>query len=547
MGPSDKLVRHFRQILLWPLHLMPIRAGGQIQKHWELLEQQPGDSPWREVADEFTGDPDAFKERHYGEFVSFLPYVQRFLYGEVRRSGRGREEIGSPMRVFRRNDVAAVRLIGKPNDAPRTLQIAHIDLYFFYDTDVVLLNVELYADGLALREVQDTLYRFGRAYPAAWDEGGRAMSCAHRVEWVGRSGEVLAVSDFERREKYLAAVCSQLAPRIASHWAFLLDPLVHDQSEESGAMRFRLIEYHRMPVMAYLAMEDPAVLSRSDFVRLGLVTETGADGALPYSDRHCADFEQRYCYDRFWTEDGAGPRTRFMCCGHALVTVGDARAMLFSCGERGVLAQFRHQHFLLFLIAHLQKAALLMFSDRLVDALNRLDIQDAESVRRFKRVIRQNFEMFLRFTHRYWFHELSEQAQIKALFHMCTEHLRTDVLYEEVKQEITDMSAYLDSDSLRRQANTVVRLTVVTTFGLIGTVATGFLGMNLIAEAESPLSLKLLYFALVLIPTIWLTLYTITKSKRLSDFLEALSDERMSARSKLGAFLAVWRSQPPRR
>lgn len=547
MGPPDKLVRHFRQILLWPLHLMPVRAGGQIQKHWELLEQQGEDSPWREVADEFTGDPGEFKERHYGEFVSFLPYVQRFLYGEVRRSRRGREEIGSPMRVFRRDDVAAVRLTAQPNDPPRTLRVAHVDLYFFYDTDVVLLNVELYADRLALHEVQDTLYRFGRAYPAAWADDGQAMHCAHRVEWLGRTGEVLAVSDFELREEYLASVCSQLAPRISSHWTFLLRPLVLDQSEETGAMRFRLIEYHRMPVMAYLAMEDPAALSRSDFVRLGLVTEAGADQALPYSDRHCADFEQRYCYDRFWTEDGTGPRTRFMCCGHALVTVGDARALLFSCGERGVLAQFRHQHYLLFMIAHLQKAALLMFSDRLVEALNRLDIQDADSVRRFKRVIRQNFEMFLRFTHRYWFHELSEQAQIKALFHMCTEHLRTDALYEEVKQEITDMSAYLDSDSLRRQANTVVRLTVVTTFGLIGTVVTGFLGMNLIAAAESPWSLKLLYFALVLIPTTWLTLYTIIKSKRLSDFLEALSDERLSARNKLGAFLAVWRPRPPGR
>src|SRR5262245_57495203 len=505
MGAADKVVRHFRQILLWPLHLMPVRAGGEIQKHWELLEQAE-DTPWREVCDEFTGDPGEFKERHYGEFVSFLPYVQRFLYGEVKRRGREREAIGSPMRVFRRDDVAALRLVARPGDAPRILHIAHIDLYFFYDTDVVLLNVELYADGLALREVQDTLYRVGRAYPAAWDDDGQPMHCAHRAEWLGRNGEVLAVSDFERRDKYLAAVCSQLAPRIASHWAFLLRPLVHDQSDEAGAMRFRLIEYHRMPVMAYLAMEDPAALSRSDFVRLGLITEAGADGALPYSDRHCADFEQTYCYDRFWSEAGSGPRTRFLCCGHALVTVGDARSPLFTSSERGVLSQFRHQHYLLFMIAHLQKAALLMFSDRLVEALNRLDILDAESVRRFKRVIRQNFEMFLRFTHRYWFHELSEQAQMKALFRMCTEHLGTEVLYEEVKQEITDMSAYLDSDSLRRQANTVVRLTVVTTFGLIGTVVTGFLGMNLIAAAESSLSVKLGYFALVLIPTTWLTL-----------------------------------------
>ena len=55
-----------------------------------------------------------------------------------------------------------------------------------------------------------------------------------------------------------------------------------------------------------------------------------------------------------------------------------------------------------------------------------------------------------------------------------------------------------------------------------------------------------MYFALVLIPTTWLTLYTIIKSKRLSDFLEALSDERLSARQKLGAFLDVWRPPAPR-
>ena len=83
-----------------------------------------------------------------------------------------------------------------------------------------------------------------------------------------------------------------------------------------------------------------------------------------------------------------------------------------------MLAQFRHQHFLLFLIAHFQKAALLMLSDRLVDALETLEVGDPESVKRFKRAIRQRFEIFLRFTHRYWFHEISDQAQAKALFNL---------------------------------------------------------------------------------------------------------------------------------
>ena len=65
-------------------------------------------------------------------------------------------------------------------------------------------------------------------------------------------------------------------------------------------------------------------------------------------------------------------------------------------------------------------------------------------------------------------------------------------------------------------------------------------------SADNPLGTKLLYFALVLIPTTWLTLYTIIKSKRLSDFLEALSDERLSTRQKLGSFLDVWRTRRPR-
>ena len=158
-----------------------------------------------------------------------------------------------------------------------------------------------------------------------------------------------------------------------------------------------------------------------------------------------------------------------------------------------------------------------------------------------ERDIRANFEGFLRFTHRYWFHEVAEQAQARALFHMSSTHLGLDPLYAEVKERMTDMNEYLDADSLRRQANTVVRLTVVTIIGLIGTITTGFLGMNLIAEADASWPRKIMLAALVLIPTTLLTLYTMSKSKALSDFLDALSDERLTLWQKVKAFGAVWR------
>jgi hypothetical protein len=87
----------------------------------------------------------------------------------------------------------------------------------------------------------------------------------------------------------------------------------------------------------------------------------------------------------------------------------------------------------------------------------------------------------------------------------------------------------------------VVRLTVVTAFGLVGTVATGFLGMNLYSLSDLATWEKIAVFIVVFIPVTLLTLYTIVKSKRLSDFLEALSDERLPVRAKIGSFLDVWR------
>jgi hypothetical protein len=319
--------------------------------------------------------------------------------------------------------------------------------------------------------------------------------------------------------------------------------MVPHHSDRSGALRYRPIEFHRMPVLGYLAVDDPRRLTRADFVRVGLVTRPGPADTLPFAPRHLADFEARVCYDRYWDDAGDGG-TRYLCSGESFMMVGDAGDRYFADRETGLLAHFRHQHFLLFLLAHFHRAALVIFSDRLVDALNRLDIQDAESVKRFKRAIRYLKEMFLRFTHRYWFHEVSDQAQAKALYRMCHEALGTDRLFAEVREEIEDMTEYLGSDSLRRQANMVIRLTVVTVVGLIGTISTGLLGMNLIAAADQRLSIKLLYFLLVLVPTIALTAFSIAKSKPLADFLEALSDERLPARAKLRALAAVWR---PRR
>ncbi|HEY1147631.1 MAG TPA: hypothetical protein VGF27_03615, partial [Pseudoduganella sp.] len=64
------------------------------------------------------------------------------------------------------------------------------------------------------------------------------------------------------------------------------------------------------------------------------------------------------------------------------------------------------------------------------------------------------------------------------------------------------------------------------------------------AEADAPMSRRLWIFGATFLITTVLTTYTMVKSKRLSDLLDALSDERLSAWTKLKALAAVWAKGP---
>jgi hypothetical protein len=523
------LIRHFRQVVLWPLQLMPIKPGQPVQRHWQVLEQAGASSPWHELRDELNVESREIRERYYKEFVTFLPYVQRFIYGSVagqEAAGRGGER---SMRVFHREDVARVR-VTFDDAASMTFDVDEVALYFFLDADVAILAVELRANDIPLDRAQDMVFRFGRAYPAWWTSSGEGGNCLRRVEWLDPADTVLAASDYGEKQNYLSHVAKYRTPYLAAHWQFLLKPLGLEYPGQSAELRYRQLEHYRMPIMVYFAVDDPAELTRADFVRLGLLTRPGPRESLPYSERSLERFEAEFCDDRFWARHGEhfSGDARLICTGVLLAVVGRHGDVFFDGRETGMLGQFKHQYFLLFLIAHFHKAALLSMSDELAVAMNRLEVGDTESVRQFKRTIRQSMEVFLRFTHRYWFHEVSNQELARAIFSRLSRHLGNDALYEEVRNEVDDMNDYLDTDSVRRQANTILRLTVVTVFGLIGTVATGFLGMNLLAAADEPFWWRALVFAVILALTGGITLYMVVKSKVLADFLDALSDERVS-------------------
>lgn len=79
---------------------------------------------------------------------------------------------------------------------------------------------------------------------------------------------------------------------------------------------------------------------------------------------------------------------------------------------------------------------------------------------------------------------------------------------------------------------------------MVGTVATGLLGMNLLAEAEAPISTRLTYFFVTTLITALLLLLAILKSKQLSDAMDVLADDQKSLRTRLSTLGKAWKRSP---
>src|SRR5262245_54444956 len=219
------MVRHFRHVVLWPLQLVSAKRNGAIERHDKVMQDIAPSGLWKLVEDEI-GSESGLQERHYREFVTFLPHVQRFLYGEGAGLLGQLEHGAAPLRTYRRSDITKVRLSLSATTAPVLCNVVHVDLIFLYDVDAAILACELSADELPLHTAEDIVYRFGRAYPPGWEATGEALHCPYLVEWLGDDGRVVGRSDYQDRQRYLAYVNERRAPCIAAHWSPLATKLI---------------------------------------------------------------------------------------------------------------------------------------------------------------------------------------------------------------------------------------------------------------------------------------------------------------------------------
>jgi hypothetical protein len=419
------IVERFHEILIWPLRLHA-DAGEWDNRPSELqrfAQELSKSGEWEEVSP-YGRLKDSSDSARYAEFVYFHPFIRSFLYPRLQGAD-------APMRVLAREDIQSVRVrLRNPDDGLREieLRVLRVHLYLF-QTGIGLLVVEVAADGIDLLDAEDLLDTFRRAY-APYFEGGRPGHCPFSVEWVKAAGGAIGDSysdakaqiDFSRRNRQ---------PPVSRHWQHLLDPLAPWPVAKPNGPSYSQIEDERIPVMAFLSFSDPALLTKGDFARLAFLDDAGPSGSLPCAAGALEDFESKHCYDRFWDATGEGwMKTRYLCSGYAFVVVGQDDPQFFTNGESGILSHFRHHYLQMGLVAHMHRASLLVFSQRLSAAVDKMRGHERSYAQ--VRTLQQDIADFVA---HFWFTEVSNQQQPRELFEWWSNLLGNRELYDRVLQE----------------------------------------------------------------------------------------------------------------
>lgn len=273
--------------------------------------------------------------------------------------------------------------------------------------------------------------------------------------------------------------------------------------------------------MSWIAVDDPVAISRGDWMRLCFADPPGTD-RLPYAERFMKNFERDFCYDRFWYRvydkpcdlpDSGDAASRILNCGYAFSYVGSAKDGYFMNEKNGTRPTFENIYVEMGLIAHFQKAALLSFSERLTDMVERVEapvekkgikqraidlchwlgyprstqvkikdqaikMPDAKDVQKF-------YDDFVEFTQVFWFDEISPQEQGREIFQKWREKLRIEELYCDVRQQLQDLVEYVELLNARKLSHASLRLnSIVFIFAVFSlaisilTLIAGLYGMN---------------------------------------------------------------------
>ena len=548
---SSTNVKELHQILLWPLRIVPGVTPKEIDKRLTL-------SHWKEVEDRLLRGR-GNSSLAYSEFVYFHPFAQQFLYGN-----KNKDENENDIKLYTQSNhdkaIKGARVYlygdnGKTN--PVELTFEHIHLYHFHKMSLFILAVEVSVEQeLSMEEAENFLDQFRRSYPPYWGQGNEAGHCPFLVELFStaqkREKELsnrVSVSNYWQKDAFMGSPYKHGQPSVSTHWQRIMEPLCFENpadDKDSAKIYCKHVVDDRIPHMAHLAIEYPLLLKKGDMIRLGLADASGTSDTLPYATAFLDNFEEKYCYDRFW-EGGRNMQewknTRYIITDYSFTAIGAWKKTTekhkdcseFCNPEYGILAHFRSHYFQMNLVAQMYRASLLSLADQLAETIRDLQSTDRGKKEEMRDRARDLQHQLLTFTHRYWFTEISNQLQGKELFTMILKNQQTENLYEQVKSASAELYEFQETDFQRETAISMSRLTVVATIGLIASLTLAVFSICNIPTAFKSFLENWPVALIVVIGAITLAaLVTLSFSKPLENIFNCLSEKK--SKSSVGWF-----------
>lgn len=468
----DIAVRDFSVTYLWPLRLTPDgklkklrESAGNSENDWLHAYRQwivTKDHRWHEIDDFYLdADRNLTQAARYSEFVYFHPYIHDILYKQGSKNGcriLGRRDIASA-RVQLRNDW------GNPDRPAWILDVEEVKLFLF-PTGVAILAVRVANPRAALEqedqsqpEAEPPVFQLADAldfldyarrvyHPFCFGSDPKAPGLVPvAFEWRGADGASIGgAANFGDARKFLDHCAEHRTMPVAEHWASILKPMALDDGRERSdknpdGLFYGQVEDDRLPQLAYVSVDDPLQITEGDWHRLAFCDSSGNSSAFPYALPFLRKATRNAAYERFW--DPPAYASRYFCVGYAFTLVTRQPPSL-------PLREHMAQHyFVLALLAHMQKASLLAFWQRLSQMVGKfaLEPEGPDSRRRLYEAQQWLLQDLTAFVSRFYFIEVSNQLQALELFKLWRDQLGIERLYREVLEQSRFLAEVLETRS----------------------------------------------------------------------------------------------------
>lgn len=445
----SRIVDPFDLILVWPMRLHV--PDGSSARDSIRARVTSADCKWEAVADRIRrGGPPNDDGFAFAEFAYFHPYVQRLLYRDPEPSQT------SPFDLYRLKPGNASLIHFDDGDWRATFAIHQVLLYAMED-GTAILTMEISAQcpmtwDLAKNVVSYSRIIFFSHYKRApgtdqivwaWEGGG-----APERAWIEPLQQ--GPEKPHNRATELSDALTNSRPRILLHWQALMGTIL------PAGVDVGLLGDHRMAVMAFLGTPESHSLSNDEWFALA---EADGAGFKPYATSFRDAALSRAAYDRWWD-----PKRQWIHDQRWVVT-----AMVFATVKSHPSAEpahvierlrgtWRRQQYQIFFLAHFQRASLLVFQDLISKAASELGREMSDSSLMSAEALQRKM---VEFSSRFWFNEVSAQAQGRDLYELLKRQLDLERLYREVMDDKSALAALVTAAVERRRDDNIRLLTKI--------------------------------------------------------------------------------------